>query len=84
MNYEYYYECFMNAFMNAFLRGMNALDSLRVYTYFLKKNIHLRSIVQMYMYLSVHAKSIHSIHQQSQSIHKSIHKVFIHLFIFGS
>lgn len=82
MKYEYYYEYFMNAFMNTFLRGMNTLDTLRGYTYLFKKNNNIRSIVRTRTLASVRAKSIHSIHQQSQSIHKTIHRVSILPFIF--
>jgi len=32
---------------------------------------------------SVYPKSIHLLHQQIESIHHCIHKVFTHLFIFG-
>jgi len=97
MVYEYFYEYFMNTFMNTFLRGMNTFDTLRVYNYFLlkKKNKvyinQLRWLIYIIYMTGLKVRvcvcvchgSIHSIHQQIQSIGKSIHQVYIQPYIFG-
>ena len=75
MKYEYYYGYFMNTFMNTFLRGMNTMDTLRTFTLFLIKIYsNIRSIVSILE--CVYTKTIHSIHQQIETIHQSIHKPF--------
>lgn len=77
MNYEYYYEYFMNTFMNTFLREMKQMKAFKVYTpfYVIKKDTYdsIRSIERV----CVHPQSIHLFHSLRESIHKSLHKVFI-------
>ena len=91
---EYHDEYFVNAFVNTFLREMNTLNTLRVNSYFLLKIQNITLLVKLFIFniinnkrkstcLCVCLQSIHCIHQQIQSIHDSIHKVFIEPFIFG-
>ena len=82
VNYEYLDEYFVNTFVNTFLREVNTMNTLRVNNYFLlKKYSIIRSIVRVCVCICL--KSIHSIHQQIQSIHDSIQRVFINSFIRG-
>lgn len=83
MNYEYYYEYFMYAFMYAFLREMKQMKAFRVYTPFYIKKKDTYCTIHNIQAESVLSKSIHLLHQQIQSIHDSIHKVFMLSFIFG-
>jgi len=92
MNYEHYYEHFMNTFMNTFLRVMNTMNTLRVNSYLLSKKCNSNLLVILFNLIinnikctcvCICSQSVHCVHQQIQSIHKSIHHLFILVFIFG-
>lgn len=81
MIYEHFYEHFMNTFMNTFLRDMNTMNTLRGNNYFFKIKSSIQTIYRVIVCVSI--QSLHCVHKQSQSVHKSVHNVFIKTFILG-
>lgn len=71
---EYSGECFVNTLVNAFLREVNTMNAFRLFNPFFIKNRYYTKYTVLRK--CVCSKSIHSIHQQRQSIHYSIHKAF--------
>jgi len=73
-------ECFVNALVNAFLREVNTMNAFWLFNpLYVKIRYYPKYTTSRKRVCSL--KSIHSIHQQRQSIHKSIHKAFIQTFI---
>lgn len=78
---EYYYEHFMNTFMNTFLRDMNTMNTFWLFNPLTIKNRYYTKYTTLSGRVRVYIKSLHCVHQQSQSVHDCVHKVFIRLFM---
>ena len=83
MNSEHFGEHLVNTLVNTFLREVNTMNTLQgdSYLYIKKKEILRSSLIRSWVCL--YLQSVHCVHQQIQSVHQSVHKVFTQLYIFG-
>ena len=75
----------VNSLVNSFLRVMNGMYSLGRYTpIFLKKYTIKSSNIDNHidLHTCVCRQTIHSIHQQKETIHQSLHKTIHQVYMF--
>jgi len=68
VNGEHLVNTFANTFANTFLREVNTLNTLRVFNSLVNKNTNYSKYIC--------TESVHCVHQQKQSVRKTMHEVF--------